>query len=255
MVVLNRKNMHFTRIFVGALLTLNFSAHAQLSSDTFYFPEPDKREKILSLWATHYYIHEFQSSGKIPIVYASGEKSGLYADTCDFCKAALEGTAYVKDSSGNVSVINFSRTGNELFVDCRKCKQFASVKLNVESWGKTIWSKSAGYGDGVKNYRLVPFRTIAVDPNTIPYGTVIFVPAAKGKLVHLPNGKQAIHDGYFFAGDTGGAITKNHIDVFTGIYPGNPFPEVVRSNENKVFDAFIVSDPEIVRTLTVLHSK
>ena len=179
----------------------------------------------------------------------------MYADTCDFCNASLEGTAYVRDSLGNINVINFARTVEEMFVDCRACKKYSKSKLKVESWSKALWNKSAGFGDGVKNYRLVPFRTIAVDPNTIPYGTVIFIPEAKGQLVSLPNGKQAIHDGYFFAGDTGGAIRKNHIDVFTGIYEGNPFPSVIKSNENKVFEAVIITDPNVIASLTALHFK
>ncbi len=229
--------------------------HAQVSSDDFNLPEPENKKTSLTLWATQYYIHEFQSSGNIPIVYANGESSGLYADTCDFCNASLEGTAYVRDSSGNINVINFARTGEKVFVDCRACKKYSKSKLKVESWGKALWNKSAGFGDGVQNYRLVPFRTIAVDRTTIPYGTVIFVPAAKGKLVDLPNGKQVIHDGYFFAGDTGGAIKKNHIDVFTGVYSGNPFPEVVLSNENKTFEAVIVTDSGIINSLRALHVK
>lgn len=228
---------------------------AQTVCDSFLFPESATKGKNLSLWATQYYIHEFRSSGSIPIVYANAAPSGLYADTCDFCTASLEGTAYVRDSSGTVHVINFARTGEKTWVDCRKCKKYASSKLNVESWGKTLWTKSEGFGDGVRNYRLVPFRTVAVDPAVIPYGTVIYVPAARGKLVSLPNGKQEIHDGYFFAGDTGGAIKKNHIDVFTGIYPGNPFPDVIQSNENKLFEAVIVTDADIVNALESLHKK
>ncbi len=247
--------MHLKFILIGLLIFAGSSIHAQVSSDDFNLPEPESKTTSLVLWATQYYIHEFQSSGNIPIVYANGESSGLYADTCDFCNASLEGTAYVRDSLGNINVINFARTGEEMFVDCRACKKYSKSKLKVESWGKTLWNKSAGFGDGVKNYRLVPFRTIAVDPNTIPYGTVIFIPEAKGQLVSLPNGKQAIHDGYFFAGDTGGAIKKNHIDVFTGIYEGNPFPSVIKSNENKVFEAVIITDLNVIASLTALHFK
>lgn len=247
--------MNLRSKITGVLIFVSSCIHAQVSSDEFNLPEPENKKTALSLWATQYYIHEFQSSGNIPIVYANGESSGLYADTCDFCNASLEGTAYVRDSLGNIHVINFAQTGEKVFVDCRACKKYASSKLKVESWGRALWNKSAGFGDGVKNYRLVPFRTIAVDQATIPYGTVIFIPAAKGKLIDLPNGKQAIHDGYFFAGDTGGAIKKNHVDVFTGIYSGNPFPETILSNENKTFEAVIVTDPEIITSLTALHVK
>lgn len=242
---------------VLVLMAMSPYGFAQTSQEDFNFQEVENNTLLtpLSLWSTQYYIHEFQSGGAIPIVYADGSSSGLYADTCDFCEASLEGTAYVEDSLGNITVINFAKSGDSSFVNCRACEKYASSKLKVESWGKTLWTKSEGFGDGVKNYRLIPFRTIAVDKEVIPYGTVLYIPKVKGEVVSLPNGKQVIHDGYFFAGDTGGAIKKNHIDIFTGVYAGNPFPEVIRSNESKTFEAVIVSDAGIINALTELHTK
>lgn len=244
------------------LLLLSFcfaglTASAQTSQSDFSFKAPDSLGKLtkLKLWSTQYFIHQFQSGGKIPIVYQNGTASGLSADTCDFCEAALEGTAYVTDSLGKVTVINFAQTGDSSFVNCRKCKKYAASKLKVESWGKTLWSVSIGFGDGVKNYRLLPYRTIAVDKTKIPYGTVIYIPKAKGKTITLPNGTKVTHDGYFFACDTGGAIKTNHIDLFTGIFTGNPFPEVIRSSEKKTFEAYIVTDQTIIDTLTAAQTK
>lgn len=230
---------------------------AQTSQADFAFAAPDSLSKLthLKLWSTQYFIHRFTSGGKIPIVYANGNASGLYADTCDFCEAALEGTAYITDSTGKITVINFASTGDSSYVNCRKCKKYASSKLAVESWGKTRWKTSTGYGDGVKNYKLLPYRTIAVDKTKIPYGTVIYIPKAKGKIIELPNGTKVTHDGYFFAGDTGGAIKKNHIDLFTGTNAGNPFPEVIRSSEKKTFDAYIVTDQSIIQSLTTVQTK
>lgn len=249
--------MNLKAKIAAVLLGLSAYSFAQTPTDDFSFPEPESTvlSTPLSLWSTQYYIHEFRSGGAIPIVYANGESSGLFADTCDFCSASLEGTAYVTDSLGAITVINFAKTGDTTWVNCRACKKYASSKLKVESWGKTLWTKSEGFGDGVKNYRLVPFRTIAVDKDVIPYGTVIYIPKVKGQSISLPNGEQTIHDGYFFAGDTGGAIKKNHIDIFTGIYSGNPFPDVIKSNESKTFEAVIVTDASIINALTEMHTK
>lgn len=197
----------------------------------------------------------FTSGGSIPIVYQDGSPSGLFADTCDFCEASLEGTAYVKDSVGNVTIINYGKTGKRTFVDCRACRKYAKSKLSVENWGKTLWHKSNGFGDGVKNFKLIPYRTIAVDNKTIPFGTVIYIPKAKGMIIELPNGEKVTHDGYFFAGDTGGAIKLNHIDIFTGICKDNPFPDIIRSTKNDTFDAFIVTDNDIIKSLTYLQKK
>ncbi|WP_430403053.1 3D domain-containing protein [Fluviicola sp.] len=249
--------MNLKTKIISVLIGLSAYSFAQDSSGEFHFPEPETTalSTPLSLWSTQYYIHEFRSGGAIPIVYANGESSGLFADTCDFCTASLEGTAYVTDSLGTITVINFAKSGDSSFVDCRACKKYASSKLKVESWGKTLWTKSEGFGDGVKNYRLIPFRTIAVDKDVIPYGTVIYIPKAKGKIIELPDGEQVTHDGYFFAGDTGGAIKKNHIDIFTGIYSGNPFSDVIKSNEGKTFEAVIVTDATIINALTEMHTK
>jgi 3D (Asp-Asp-Asp) domain-containing protein len=105
----------------------------------------------------------------------------------------------------------------------------------------------------VRNFALVPYRTIAVDPNVLPYGSVIYVPAARGAAMVLPTGETFSHDGYFFAGDTGGAIKRNHIDVFCGEMPSNCFPSFIGSSDNKRFRASIVTDAAIVSALQSLH--
>ena len=72
--------------------------------------------------------------------------------------------------------------------------------------------RGAPFGVGAPGYRLVPYRTIAVDPRRIKLGTVLYVPALVG--IPLPNGD--VHDGFGFAHDTGRGITGNRIDVFVG---------------------------------------
>jgi 3D (Asp-Asp-Asp) domain-containing protein len=235
------------------LVLLSVAGKTFAQADT-SFSEPDIGSATkLTLWATQYFIHRFESGGTIPIVDATGKSTGLTADTCNFCEAALEGTAYVTDSSGNITVINFAKSNVTAYVDCRKCARYANSKLNVESWGKTMWTITSGFGNGVKNYRLVPYRTIAVDPNIIPYGTVIYIPQVRNLKIEWPDGTPGTHDGYFFAGDTGGAIKGNHIDVFTGVFEGNPFPEVVLSNEQKTFEAYVITDQGIVDVLKKAH--
>jgi 3D (Asp-Asp-Asp) domain-containing protein len=50
---------------------------------------------------------------------------------------------------------------------------------------------------------LRPYRTVAVDPDLIPSGSRIYVPAYR-----------AVNGGWFVASDTGGAIIGRHIDVY-----------------------------------------
>jgi 3D (Asp-Asp-Asp) domain-containing protein len=239
------------------LIALGFTSYSQTAQADFSIVAPDSLASLtkLELYATQYFVHKFTSQGKIPILDKDGNSMGLYADTCNFCEAALVGTAYITDSAGTIHTVNFAKTGTKVLVDCRKCKKYAKSTLAVESWGKTLWMKSRGFGNGVGNYKLVPFRTIAVDKSKIPYGTVIYIPKAKGKTITLPNGEKVTHDGYFFAGDTGGGIKKNHIDVFTGVDKSNPFAEVIKSDPAKTFEAYIIKDTATVSALTKVHKK
>src|SRR6478735_9311641 len=97
---------------VKLLLLLSFiclRGIAQFDSAHFNLPEPVKTDSLSqhSLWATQYYIHSFTSGGKIPLLTKQGDSTGLFADTCDFCTASLEGTAFIKDSLGNITVLNY----------------------------------------------------------------------------------------------------------------------------------------------------
>lgn len=73
-------------------------------------------------------------------------------------------------------------------------------------------ASKAPYGLGAGNYKLIPYHTVAVDPNIILVGSVLFIPQAYG--LRLPNGE--IHDGFFFAHDVGSRIKGNRIDLFVG---------------------------------------
>ncbi len=229
---------------------------SQQEKQSFNFTTPDKKnlsKKIL--WATQYYVHQLNSIGNIQFVLNDGTATNLYADTCAFCDAALEGTAFIKDSTGNVTILNFSKVGDKEFVNCRKCSKYKNSKLSVENWGKIVWVKSSGYGKGVNNYDLVPYRTIATDKSFIPIGTVIFIPLIRGQKIKLPNGEVVTHDGYFYSGDVGKAIIGNHIDIFTGLETKNPFPNIIFSQKDKTFEAYIITDKNIIAELKKNHTK
>jgi 3D (Asp-Asp-Asp) domain-containing protein len=74
------------------------------------------------------------------------------------------------------------------------------------------WSDGAGHwvgGYGGATFAfgaslpLTYYRSVAVDPNLVPRGSRIFIPAYRG-----------INGGWFVAQDTGGAIIGRHIDVY-----------------------------------------
>lgn len=67
------------------------------------------------------------------------------------------------------------------------------------------------YGLASTGCRLVPYRTVAVDPRFVKLGTKISIPQLKGMT--LPDG--TIHDGVFVAADRG-HFRGAHVDFFVG---------------------------------------
>lgn len=201
----------------------------------FSAPSNSDIEKELSLWATYYYllIADAVNDG-VPLRDLSGNKLGPEISKKNWCLGALEGSILVYDN-GQAETYNYAGTSSEYNVDC------SPYFDHTPSHRVKFRLANHPYGDGVRNYPLVPYRTIAVDPNVIPYGTVIYVPQARGVSLTLPDGTKVTHDGYFFAGDTGGLIKQNHIDVFYGINTSNPF-SFVKSRESGTFKAYVV-DP------------
>jgi 3D (Asp-Asp-Asp) domain-containing protein len=60
--------------------------------------------------------------------------------------------------------------------------------------------------------KVVAMRTAAVDKTLIPKGSILYIPQTVG--LKMPDG--SVHDGYWYASDTGGAIKGKRIDLFTG---------------------------------------
>lgn len=215
-----------------------------------YFPleEPLAQDlgKKLHLWSTYYYLHEADARENGITLRDMREKSlGVSLAQKDWCYAAMEGSVVVHALDGQVHSFNYAGTTESPYIDC---SAYFPHKL-----GKTKFRPAKGeFGDGVKDYKLVPFRTIAVDPTHIAYGKVIYIPDARGNEVELPDGSVAYHDGFFFAGDTGGAIKKNHIDTFIGVAHSNPFSWVT-SRSNDGFDAYIVENREDIEFIKQLH--
>jgi 3D (Asp-Asp-Asp) domain-containing protein len=80
--------------------------------------------------------------------------------------------------------------------------------------GERCWLEptKAPYGLGEDGNGLIPYRSLAVDPNVVKLGTILYLPALDG--IRLPSGE--VHDGFVIAHDTGSAIIGYRIDVFVG---------------------------------------
>jgi 3D (Asp-Asp-Asp) domain-containing protein len=74
----------------------------------------------------------------------------------------------------------------------------------------------APFGVGANTLPLAPFRTVAVDRKTIPINTVLYIPELDGRpMPGPPPWGGFVHDGCVLAGDTGGNVRGQQLDLFT----------------------------------------
>lgn len=251
----------FKKLVVGAIAFYGalFSSHALSQTTTeievkdFNIPEPVSSSlgKSHWLWATYYYVPQYidKQSG-YPLLDLEGYELGPKLSHKEWCMAALEGSVSIKTTKG-VEVYNFAGFGEELQVDCRKYYKYTKS-------GKIRFRIANGpYGDGAgeTSYILFPYRTIAVDSSVIPFGTLVYIPAARGIEVTLKTGKKFTHDGYFFAADKGGAIKGNHIDVFQGVEKVSGFSKFIKSNPKGTFKAYVVKNNALREMVDYAHLK
>ena len=225
-------------------------ANDPLAKDTFSFRAPTANDisSKLKLWGTYYYLPQLnENSGDFALRDMKSMELGPRLTHREWCDSAMEGSVRVMDKNGDAKTYNYAGVTSENTTDCKKF-----FKIDVS---KTKFREAHGpYGDGLDEYILAPYRTLATDKNIIAPGSVVYIPEAKGAKIILKDGRVIIHDGYFFAGDKGGAIKENHIDVFIGINSDAPFFPWIKSNKEKTFDAYVISDKKIISDLNELHT-
>ena len=243
----------FTKILV-VLFSIALGLAVQSNSSPLNLKAEDQRQDSLislKLWATYYYIPTLKHTDEgIDLLDKNEAEIGLKLSLCNWCTANIEGTVYIEKEE-HIYVLNYAGRSKEIQNDCRDCEKYKKYD-SYKKTGKVLWEFSSDFGKGVLNFKLKPFKTIAVDPSKIPYGSVLFIPEAKNTIYIDENGERKIHDGYFFAADTGSKIKGNHIDLFLGNTNINPF-SFVKSDENKTFEALIIRDLEIMEKVQKLH--
>jgi 3D (Asp-Asp-Asp) domain-containing protein len=245
------------------LIFLLLVTHATaLHADDFMLPaaKQNQLDRPLSVWATYYKVYSASHSsrpGAIPLVGKKDKNLGAALDLIDWCEAAVQGTVQVRLEQAKTLTFNYDglRRGEE-FAECPKTR-YSKLANNVRlALGRSLFRlvpSDAPFGTGVQRYRLVPYRTIAVDKDMIPFGSVLYIETLRGTTMTLPDGRRIAHDGYVFAGDAGGAIKGNHIDFFIGTSADNPAPKVVQSDANRTINVHFVTDVHIITYLRKLH--
>jgi 3D (Asp-Asp-Asp) domain-containing protein len=91
-------------------------------------------------------------------------------------------------------------------------------------WSASARLYHAGGGGATGNDSLgcrpIAMRTVATDPRYIPRRSRLFIPQTVG--LRMADG--TLHDGYWYASDTGGAIKGQKIDLYTGHGRGSMQP-------------------------------
>lgn len=215
-----------------------------------FAPPPVAGKRRVKLWATHYSIprvNQVRGDEGVPLLDIKGNELGPKLSLKDFCRASMEGTVAVSSKKGR-RLYDFDGVADTQQVDCTEYyPRHAAI-------GKSRFKRGRGvHGSGAGGRNMVPYRTVAVDPELIPLGSVLYIPAARGTVVTLDDGETHIHDGYFYAGDTGGSIDGNHVDVFIGYSAHNPF-SFVKSHMGETFEAFLVEEPLIREAMLSAHA-
>jgi 3D (Asp-Asp-Asp) domain-containing protein len=90
-----------------------------------------------------------------------------------------------------------------------------SALENATAWGLKATIYHGGGGMSTRDSlgcKVSPMRTVAIDRALITRGAILFIKETVGLL--LPGG--GVHDGYWYASDTGGLIKGERIDLFSG---------------------------------------
>jgi 3D (Asp-Asp-Asp) domain-containing protein len=100
----------------------------------------------------------------------------------------------------------------------------ATFAANAPNWlmKATLYhagARGVGSRDSI-GCKVVAMRTMAIDPQVVPKHSVVFIPETVG--LPLPGG--GVHDGFWYASDTGGAIKGKRIDLYTGSGAGSMRP-------------------------------
>ena len=143
---------------------------------------------------TYYYIPQLEhQAGGVELLDGNEQPTGFRLSLCDWCKAAIEGTVAIR-KNGKTTLLSYKTRSTRLLNDCRSCPKYKNY-AGYDKTGRVLWQISSGFGLGTKGYKLVPHRTIAVDPNFIPIGSVVFIPAAVGVKIVETGKRPWIHDG------------------------------------------------------------
>ena len=125
-------------------------------------------------------------------------------------------TAVIAAEASNVETPATTNGSDEAALADALTAEQAEHMAGDPDWRASARLYHAGGGGATGNDSLgcrpIAMRTVAVDPRVIPRRTKLFIRETVG--LRLADG--TVHDGYWYASDTGGAIKGAKIDLYTG---------------------------------------
>lgn len=221
-------------------------------------PDEEALGPDLRLWATHYHTPEItpalaEISAAFPLIGRNGDPVSPPLSHRDWCESALQGSVSIRTGETTTAYVYVDANGPEQ-ANCDQWLGSLSDGVKNATRRARFMRVNHALGCGSRNHPLVPFRTIAVDPATIPIQSVVYVPELRGRAFRY-NGRDYVHDGYLFAGDRGGAIKGAHIDVFTIDGQAAPLEDLFASTDTRTFAAHVVSENHAsARAVTISQS-
>ena len=166
------------------------------------------------LWNTYYITTsetDFPRGSESPLYTQSGE---LIANVSHRFAQDLfvEGAGFIADG----------RLLNVASSSCGRGDYFTvTSSIHGQQCYHLVDRSRAPWGYGVQGRPLVALHTIATDRNVIPWGSHVYIAQFDGLVIPKVDTVAGpiggfVHNGCFLAGDTGGAITGTHIDIFAG---------------------------------------
>lgn len=130
--------------------------------------------------------------------------------------AAADPVPYEAVLSAEAAATETAATSGTATGDIVLSEEQQTLMAEQADWSARVTLYHAGGGGATGNDSLgcrpVPMRTLAVDPRRIPRRTRLFIPETVG--MRMPDG--TVHDGFWYASDTGGVIRGLKVDFYTG---------------------------------------
>ena len=131
-------------------------------------------------------------------------------------QAAADPVSYETVLAADAAAVETAATVETAHGTLALSEELQTLMAEEADWSARVTLYHAGGGGATGNDSLgcrpVPMRTLAVDPRRIPRRTRLFIPETVG--MQMPDG--TVHDGFWYASDTGGVIRGLKVDFYTG---------------------------------------